>query len=734
MTRITFNPLSGQFDMIRSDTDGTSSGSMSVENEGIEITSSATSMDFVGKGVSATNVANAVEVEIKGELEQQWVNIFGPDKPYGEDVWIGAATQSLGAPQAFFSATLPESPKVFDWSYDSDGGTASYAFREFTGFDNSDKDDFVGGAPYTGHRGNRAFAGTSWPLAIEIAEHFDVDVYVTHTYWSGHGVARHFYPFIDSAGDGEGTAWTEWATQSAASKTALSGAKMDIMMFMTGDTDDDYLDNNMSCLIERYYNFIDMTENELEVIGPSTRHVFYDQPNLERWYSWRIYRAIFETYTGNDNATWVSTSDYASFDGTHPIGEGQVDQARVALQTLIAGDGKSTGGVSEYQRPDQPPKQPEGLKRASDHSGSVATLNKEFSLNAAQTEIAIPWVWSESVGYLPLDPNPPFPLEIGSVTVGIQNINSRCYVKITDAENTDNFQVFNITNSGTWSNSLPSTAGVPNHKLFSINTTVVAKAGHWPTGGTGGTGLPSAARLCFIEIVGAPGYQSPIRWPRTTLDADEGGIRHNTVPVYSRGYKLPAAIDTEDPFEPANELINSTAYDVVVPFGGILLLDGDGKVIDSLEPTEQVYKRQFTCRMEQSGLFAQNNPGLFNMQFGDDIIAMVDIIVNLSGRRTDDFGPNKIYGATYRSLANFWDTGNAFASSETFASTESLVINPDSQSFTQAGGRNVPRGNTGNGEYSWLNKGTDFYPPANAGVDYSWVADVTLVVWKYIEP
>ena len=704
--------------------------SLSIENEGTELTSEATSIDFLGRGVKSTNSGGDVSVEITGELEQQWVNIFGPDKPYGEDVWIGAATQSLGAPQIFFADTLPESSKVFDWSYDSDGGDASYAFREFTGFTDSDKDNYSGLAPYTGHRGNRNYAGTSWPLAVEIADHFDVDVYVTHTFWSGHGVAQHFYPFIDSAGDGEGTAWTEWATQSSAAKTALSGAKMDIMMFMTGDTDDAYLDNNMSCLIERYYNFIDMTEKELEVIDQSTRHVFYDQPNLERWYSWRIYRAIFETYTGNDNATWVSTADYASFDGTHPIGEGQVDQARVALQTLIAGDGKATGGISEYQRPDQPPKQPEGLKRAADHSGSVATLNKEFSLNAAQTEIAISWVWSEIVGYVL-----GFPVEAGSVTVGIQNISARCYIKISDAENTDNFQVFNITNSGTWDNSLPSTAGLPNHKLFTINTTVTAKAGHWPTGGTGGTGLPAAARLCFIEIVQAPGYQSPIRWPRATLDADEGGIRHNTVPVYSRGYKVPAAIDTENPFGlTTGELISSTNFDIAVPFGGIVLLDGDGKLIDSLEPTEQVYKRQFTCRMDQSGLFAQGDPGLFNMVFGDDIIAMVDIFVNLSGRRTDDYGPNKIYGATYRSLANFHDTGNAFQSSDTFASTESLVVNPDNQSFSQSGGRNVPRGVSGNGEHSWTVKGTDFYPPANAGVDYSWVADVTLVVWKYIEP
>ena len=71
---------------------------------------------------------------------------------------------------------------------------------------------------------------------------------------------------------------------------------MDLMLFYTGDTDTVLADYKVSVVVERYWEFTNMTRDELGVTDGSTRHIFLDQSNSAAvWDGWRLYRAIFET-------------------------------------------------------------------------------------------------------------------------------------------------------------------------------------------------------------------------------------------------------------------------------------------------------------------------------------------------------------------------------------------------------------------------------------------------------
>lgn len=691
---------------------------LSVEDEGTELTSGATVIDFTGTGVTATNSGTEVTVDVTSELENQWRNIFG-DKPFREDIWIGAATQSHGAPLLMFLDTMVESDKVYDWCT---GGIDTMAFRTLTGMDATGYADNVD-APYTGHPRKEDLAGSSWPLAVELANYFDCDVYVTHTWWGGNGIVEAFYPFIDDDVGDKGDGWTEWATQSQAAQTALSGATMDIFMFMTGDTDVAIADNEMSVVIERYYDFVNMTQNELGVIDDNTRHVFYDQPDGDIWKGWRLYRSIFETWAGKDRATWVNTHDFGVVDGIHTLGNSQIEWGNIALKTLINKSGGATVGAAEFQRnhiplgirPDGTTIN-DGLSRHADHVGSVGTLGVGgFSLNAAKTELALPYEWHHHMTLFDIAGTLyPIPSVTG-VVPNIQNFRQGMRIRLYDAVDYSNWELFEFEDSGTWSNSLPDAHGVPDHKLYTVSSV-----------STGGTGMPAYGAgtydgKCTAQAL--PPIGSILNWPRSAFDAEPGGFYHNTKPVFNSGLKVPRAVEEDNPMG----FVNQYPGNEVTPVSSIVFLDAKGNTLSTIEGDAGVYRRSLVATMDKSGLFTGTEGGMFGLTIDPDIKCLLDATVHLSGRRTDDFDTDKIYGASYRFMTNYHATGTGALGGVSFVSSEYGLLNPDTQAFSQDAGFNAVIGTGTN----YLVRGSSFYPPANAGVDYTWTACVDYIITVY---
>ncbi len=653
---------------------------------------------------------------------QQWSLIFG-DKPYREDVWIGAATQSHGAPLNMLPGTfMVESDKVYDWCT---GGIDSMAFRTLENMDATGYND-LGAGPYTGHPRKDTWAGTSWPFAVDIAEYFDVDVYVTHTWWTGRGIVTYFYPFQDDDGSGEGDGWTEWATQATASQTALSGATMDIFMFYTGDTDSALCDQEMSVLVNRYYDFIGATEHHLGVIDKDTRHVFYDQPNADIWKGWRPYRTLFQTWAGKDKATFVNTHDATGYpqtvDGVHALGNTQIAWGKIALDTLITGNGLPLAGASEFQRNDIPlgiqvgQLVYDGLTRRADHSGSVGTLGVGgFSLNAAKTELALPYVWHEYMNLLLIeDEIYPIPSTEGAVP-NIQNFTNQMRIKIIDAADPSNYEIFRMQGSGEWSGGLPLTAEVPDHKLFTVTSV-----------STGGTGIPAYGTgpydgQCYAEALAVQG--SSLRWPRSSFDAEPGGYYHNTKPVFNSGFDLPRYVAEGNPdnikADPSTNLVGS--------MGSVVFVDDKGRVVDKVEETSGIYTRTLVAEMTQAGEFALSDPGMFGMGVSTDNKCLIDATVHLSGRRIDSQDEDGVYAASYRYLTHYHATGVNYQSGNNFVSTAYGVVNPDNITFAQPAGFNA----NGNGNHNYLVRGSAFYPPADVNYAYEWTAQVTYVVKIY---
>ena len=668
--------------------DYTTTGKWSMSDD-LDVTGVVTATAFVGPNAA--------------DLQKEWSSIFG-DKPFREAIWLGAATQSLGAPLMSVVDNMPESSRVKDWC---SGGIDSYAFRDLTGLDVDGYGDEDSAAPYTGHHRKESYIGTSWPLAVKLAEHFDCDVYVTHTWWSGHGIYSYFYPFTDDEGDSEGDGWTEWAVQSTAAQTALSGATMDLFMFMAGDTDAAMADGNVSAEVERYHDFINMSQNELGVMDTSTRHVFYDQSNnTASWDQWRIYRAMFRTWAGADRATYVASGDYDTFEGVHPFGDQQLIQADLAFDTLIMGGGKSVA-TEEFNRSHQPLSDEDPIVRGTDHV-TPGTVDKQFTLNAAKTQLVLPWEWY--TGWFMFGT---IPVPTGEGPVGLQNLRSGMRVTIKDLVTGADSQQFTLTDDGVWDNSLPNAHGTPNHKVFSVTA-----------GATTGTGLPAAAEPCSVSIKSSLPGEPYVRWPRSGPTDNEGGESVTTRPTFYRNFRLPSVIEEGNPVG----LGSAVAGDVAVPFGSILIVGANGIPVDSIEATTGVYARTQVFTMTKVGAFEQDDFGLLGVDVANDQRCLIDATIQLSGRRTDDTGAGKIYGGTYRYMSHYHVANGMSGSGTNYAGIVSNEVNPDNEVFQQVGGWNVTAGTPG---ANYLIRGSVFFPPTASDATYDWTAHATYVITVY---
>jgi len=675
---------------------------LSIKDEGTELTAAATSIDFVGAGVTATNTGSDVEVEITGNLEREWANMFGPDKPFREKVWLSSVSQSLGAPLIALTPP-PNNPRVYDWNT---GGSGGHSFTQLDPTVTPGYADYSSAAPYTGHprgRSNGYELGTvMMGLADQIANHFDVDVYITHTFWVGHGVYEYFNPFKDDAGAGEGTGYTEFVTQMQASSTALSMDYPDIFHFFTGDTDYLPTDYRVDLVAAVYRNFLRQAEHYADVIGPETRHLFTDQNNAEIFRDWRIYRTLFSTWQGDERAVFAPTKNYAAVDGAHQTGDSSVDMGRVAFETMISGAGKgqiTDSAGSEYTRTNVPLDGACGTMIAD--ADAAPTLVNQFNRSLDGTKLRIPF--RTNTYYVPFGP---FWLLLGDAPLQVDQILAQDGLAIRLTEiGTSNFAEWDITTNGVFSNGLPTTAGEPNHIEFTVNATPDQ---------TGGTGVPASGKQVEISVVRTElGVPQP--WYRDDPQFAPQGPKFSLPPLLPRGAVFTSAVNGDQDL-PLGSLTTDgtiqqqphTPLAVYDTGGNVETVAGDGVLIRS------------SASLTVVGLTSPGDEGIITLTFPEatNSKGLGSTKIRLTGRRTDTPSSRATYIAEYSIVSNVIGTAGAAADIHNTIGSAYNVVNPSSQSWSNDVnlGSNAPAG--------FLTPNCPIFPPNKQGQTWDWFIEV----------